>query len=260
MEATASALQSITTMVLQFLESKSFFAAERALRAELTLLLESEATAPGRKITEQNLYTSELEKRLGQPIKLPGLGPAPSISDHTPTLPGDNVVPGSAAIQKQQQQEPPHDRVPLIDSASAASGDEGGSGSGVAGSGSMRQRLRMYSYHLYSTQKDENTLRKRFGQGSPQQRVLFHDPPSMPLPHATDLAYVSIPVVYNPRVNGLEDDSELLVEVRAQTTARASPLRLLSFGPPHAIPQCEPAVPCRRRPLPAAPGLLGARR
>jgi len=221
MEANAgtASLQVLAQMVVEFLESKSFFCAERALRAELALLLEKESKTPG-KVKEQNLYTSELEKRLNIRLDLPRNAAVPTISNHTPPEPSRHRAPSL-----------PHDAEPTSRGAATTPPQEGGPGM-------VRQRLRLYTYHLYGTQKDESTLRKRHGTGTPQQRVLFHDRPEMPSAHKADLAFLSLPIVYNPHVNGLEDDAELQIDVNTVIIGRYRVVAVIGKGSFSRVFQC----------------------
>jgi len=207
-------LQSIAGLVLQFLESKSFFAAQRALNAELALLCEREGQAPGQKVSQTNLFTSDLEKRLNLLVGGTQPNTAQTISDHTV---------GSVSSNGTDEEQGPEALQSLMDRA---------------GQASTRPRLRVYTYHLYSTQKDESTLRKRFGEGTPQQRVLFHDPPKMRSQHEADLACVSLPVIFNPHVNGLEDDSEVQIDVNTVIIGRYRVIALIGKGSFSRVFQC----------------------
>ena len=52
-------------------------------------------------------------------------------------------------------------------------------------------------------------LRKQRGRGTPQSEAVFHEPPVMSEDQANTLAMVQLPVLYNPFMNGLEDEREL---------------------------------------------------
>ena len=64
MSTTPEDLERVTSLVLQFLESKAFFGAERALRTELALALEACERDPSA-LQKHSLFASELEQLLG---------------------------------------------------------------------------------------------------------------------------------------------------------------------------------------------------
>ena len=63
MSTTPEDLERVTSLVLQFLESKAFFGAERALRTELALALEACERDPSA-LQKHSLFASELEQLL----------------------------------------------------------------------------------------------------------------------------------------------------------------------------------------------------
>ena len=77
----------------------------------------------------------------------------------------------------------------------------------------QRQKRRPKLIELRPDPKRENeeTYRKRRNRDH-MNRVVFHDPPPMP-DKARKLAHIALPVLYNPHINGLEDNAELPLEV-----------------------------------------------
>ena len=88
-ETEAQQFEQACERVNKWLESKSFFSAQRALRTELALALQREATNPG-SLALLNLFPSDLDEELGLPkpenqtSKL--LDDTGSIDDCTPNL------------------------------------------------------------------------------------------------------------------------------------------------------------------------------
>ena len=207
--ANVEQLEQVTSLVLQFLESKSFFNAERALRAELALALEaceqdeeamkaSGACAQPHAMTHHhlltshtsplprspsqthNLFTSKLEAILG--IKGPGPEPVPTsspIRDLTPPLNAMNAAAAERAAESGLDDEPGH-------GPSASATQLGAPQFGP------RPRVRLYDLSLFSASNAERVLRKHYGHGTPQTRVIFHDPPNMSDGQAADLAHISL--------------------------------------------------------------------
>ena len=146
--------QRLPLLVLQYLESKSFFGAERALRAEIALAQHSDDKGDGvAAFKAQNLYTSELEEMLGMSSVASHASPAPPIDDLTPPPPPPNVTPTDGIESTHTPcsvvQKPPKIRPNLV------------------------------GMSLVTSAHDDRTLRTHYGRGTPQTRVVFHDPPSM---------------------------------------------------------------------------------
>ena len=210
-----NAFATVVDLLLDFMVSKSLVASERTLRNEFQMLLEtanngssrssgdqrsgtSAARAQWNKVTTMhNQYTSELERRLE--LLVPrrteaddGSGAA-SIIDRTPKT--------AACVPTCEDDASSEPSRPLV--------------------GAPAARIpALFDLKPVVSAEEERRLRQRRGVGTPQQRVVFHDPPPMPEPMASSLAFISLPLLYNPNVNGLEDQSELHLPVGALVAGR----------------------------------------
>lgn len=194
-DAYASKLEHVTGLVLQFLESKSFFSAERALRAELAVALQRQQQAPDA-LRRANLFTSALEESLHlecatEQAELPQ---AAVVSDWTP-----QPTPWRAADAQHNGRE-----------SHGPSGQETPSQSGRwASQGRARPPARLLKFSLSTS---EQSLRRQYGRGTLQERVVFHEPPKMSPAQQESIAYIAVPMLYNPNVNGLEDARDISVQ------------------------------------------------
>ena len=228
MSTTPEDLERVTSLVLQFLESKAFFGAERALRTELALALEACERDPSA-LQKHSLFASELEQLLGidGPTNVEAASP---IRDFTPPLHQMNQT---AAERADAEGASEANNGPEALSRSAAAAAAGGTSDG-----STRQRARLYELSLFSASNDERVLRKHYGRGNPQSRVVFHDPPAMSDAEAANLAHVSLPILYNPHVNGLEDARELPVAVGTLLIGRYRVVAVIGKGSFSRVFQC----------------------
>lgn len=99
-----------------------------------------------------------------------------------------------------------------------------------------RARPRLFDYSLVSS--TERALRKHHGHGTPQTRVVFHDPRTMNEAEAATLAHIALPVLYNPLVNGLEDANELAVSVGTILIGRYKVVAVIGKGSFSRVFQC----------------------
>ena len=194
-------LAEVVGLMLDFLVSKSLVASERTLRNELQLLISSAESAGSgqaaarwkRTVRAQNVYTSELERRLRMEVPLSSDGrSSPAVVDVTPTM----------AVTSKQDEEVgarlPHQSTSTNDTST---------------------RVQLFEMQPVAPE-EEGRLRQRRGTGTPQQRVVFHDPVEMPTEQAETLAHISLPLLFNPHVNGLEDQAELTLPVGAVIAGR----------------------------------------
>ena len=146
--------------VSKWLESKSFFAAQRAFRTDLALALQREATNPG-SLALQNLFSSDLDAELGLPPQEKSskrLDNDVSIEDCTPTLacaPVTNCFSGPLQLS--------------------------GRLAGVVRARSSAQQMiqkpkkvkpvRLFAYALYASRRDEDLLRRQY-ESSTQRPVV----------------------------------------------------------------------------------------
>ena len=184
-------LMAISSLMLDFLASKSLVDSERALRNELQLLLHSKESsrdppAAWKKIVcDYNVYTSELEKRLNITVPLTTRIEDSPVIDHTPML-------AASTSPLEDEDIYANTRLP----ANTAAGTP------------RVARVSMYTHSRVSTEQ-EQMLRSQRGLGKPQEHAVFHDSLERGLYEAADAcAHISLPLLYNPNFNGLEAYSE----------------------------------------------------
>ena len=210
--------------MLDFLVSKSLVASERTLRNELQLLINSaesaaDKTAEWKKtVRSHNVYTSELERRLQIEVPLQA-----QRSDSPAPI---DVTPMQAACSNVRVDDEPSTRLPT----KIVTGD--------------MPKVAFFDFAEVGAE-EEAKLRKRRGVGTPQQRVVFHDPVAMPTTTAETLAHISLPLLYNPHVNGLEDQPELSLPVGGIIAGRYRVSASIGKGSFSKVYQCHDQH-CRR--------------
>ena len=209
-------LAEVVSLMLDFLASKSLVASERALRNELQLLIHStensrDQSANWKKtVRAHNVYTSDLERRLQITIPINKGAPDSPIVDNTP-------VQAACSPVRADEDEP---RLP-----------EKITGGRVA-------KVAMFSHTRVSAEK-EMRLRSRRGSGVPQQRVVFHDPKERDEAAVNTLAHVSLPLLYNPLVNGLEVSCEVALPVGSDIAGRYRVTANIGRGSFSKVYQCH---------------------
>ena len=192
MASSTEQLDTCTAAVLEFLQSKCLFAAERALRTELEL----ETSRGAANMLTRNLWTSKLETVLGAEVPRPPDEPkAAEIRDLTPI---EASAMGSSLDPNEGE---------LAAGACASALAEQPASKGASGSDKRPPRLRLFEIFACKPEESEK-LRCQRGQTQGPTRVIFRDGMHMSAEEANDLAHVSLPLLYNPSVNGLEDSSE----------------------------------------------------
>ena len=214
-------LEAVTDLILDYLESKSLFETQRALRVELALLQEV-TIAKGDSMPSTNLYVSELERRLGTDPRPTGVQSTQSrtpIPDNTLTsvmakVP-EQLDPSSADEERSHDNRAPEPPAPL-------------------------ERIRLYTFHKFASHNDQEMLRGRFGRSSTDSGgAVFHEPPAMPREDAASLAQLSLPVVYNPHVNSRENTTELtLLDIGTIITDRYKIVAMLGKGTFACVYRC----------------------
>ena len=211
--APRAALDTVASLICEFLESKSLVAAERSLRNEMGLareIMENDKDAFG----ARNLFVSELERLLGVEMGA-AENAAAQIAESTPKLTTIQAAPDEGAVDI---------------STDRTSG-------GTMQSSTPKPRAPLFELVL-APNKDRN-LRKRHGQGGPQQRAVFHDPPSMAEKEKDSLAHLSLPLLYNPQVNGLEEARDLDVGVGTVFIGRYRVVAAIGKGSFSRVFQCH---------------------
>lgn len=193
--STSAALQRCASVILDFLQSKSLFAVERAFRVELELSADQPSKADNNKSIARNLWTSQLEQLLDAVMPL-------SLPLHT------NEAAAEITDLSSEGARP----TPLDDSEeNFAAGLCGEEATKVLLS-KQKRRPKAYELRLDPRRDKEETYRNRRSR-DPLSRVVFHDPPSANTPRSNSLVRITLPVLYNPYTNGLEDEPELALDV-----------------------------------------------
>lgn len=224
MASSTEQLDTCTAAVLEFLQSKCLFAAERALRTELEL----ETSRGAESMLTRNLWTSKLEAVLGAEVPRPPDEPkAAEIRDLTPVEPLDATAMGSSLDPNEGE----------LAAGACASAFEQPASKGASGSDKRPPRLRLFEIFACKPEESEK-LRRQRGQTQGPTRVIFRDGVHMSAEESNDLAHVSLPLLYNPSVNGLEDSSELPLAVGVVIAQRYRVVAFIGKGSFSRVVQC----------------------
>ena len=148
----------IPLLVLEYLESKSLFGAERALRTELALAQQEE---DGTRAHAKNLFTSQLERLLKMPSSDVDLPLELTIEDFS-------LQPSEQQLEVTEvEDDDAKDRSAALMNKLQPAGQR------------ARTRPRLVNMSIFAAVNDERTLRSWHGRGTPQTRVVFHDPAPM---------------------------------------------------------------------------------
>jgi hypothetical protein len=98
---------------------------------------------------------------------------------------------------------------------------------GVAMDLSAQPTLVTYT-HLHMGTRNNLTYRAKH---TTEGKVVFHDPPLMSQAEETELAYINLPMIYNPRLNGLEDMPNLRTGVGTVIAGRYCSITLAGSSP-----------------------------
>jgi len=214
-------VETCVRVVLDFLQSKCFTATEKALRTELELLLQSKQSQGDmdKLLLDRNLYTSDLEKLLNLQMpkrdddKSRDLADATPVSSLASTLdPSEaNLAAGSCAqaVEARQQANP---------------------------KSMHRKKLRLYELRAV-TDEDAYRMRKQRAKFA-NSKVVFHDGAELTPEKAQDLAHISLPLIYNPHLNGLEDSSELPLKLGMVIAQRYRVVAHIGKGSFSRVVQC----------------------
>ena len=196
-------LEAVTDLILDYLESNSMFETRRVLLSELALMPEGSASSH-----------TELERRLGMDPRRSGPQSArmpPTIEDHTPQ----------------------RELARMIEQLDVLSDDEEWHNDAVL----APQHMRLYSFHplspMHNEGSDSGIAHSSFG-----SYVVFHPSPVLPVAESARLARLSLPVVYNPAVNGPEDMVNLTLEIGSILIGRYKVMAALPDGQSSRIYRC----------------------
>jgi len=213
-------LEHVTALVMHFLESKRFLGARSALAAELAMALDTDDAT----LEKRNNITSELENLLGLVTRQPEESAHP-ISDVTPPLNDMNAAAEAEPHPGEEEAMQPTAAVLLA----------AGSLHGAPTRAPKRIALFELAPFLSS---DEAALRAHYGKGDSTARAIFHDPPPMSQGEMSKLAHISLPVLYNPLINALEDSRDLPIEEGTVLVGQYRVIALIGKGTFSRVFQC----------------------
>jgi len=197
----AAKLEACVAVVTDFLESKCFTATQRALRTEIELLLSKSTSSSSDVLVTRNLWASRLEGLLGAEL--------PRRADESPMSVVDLT---------------PHE-APSAEVSSSLDPDEANIAAGSCATSSSsrkqeRRRTKLIEMRPVTNEEEARELRRQRGKGSSQARVVFHDGETLDEEARRSLAHISLPLLYNPHVNGLEEYPELKLTVGTMVAQR----------------------------------------
>eukprot|EP00966_Prymnesium_polylepis_P074776 1734980-Prymnesium_polylepis.1 len=208
--AAKSQLQACATVVLDFLQSKCLFTAERALRSELELVMREMNTMSDAKLHQRSMWHSKLEKllELGQP------------STDVDGSPGaTHFGPIATALKRSGKDTPPKSLTPT-DWQAVQIRNENGAGSsrgatppgGWASKGSKQNPgLGLYELRTPATDEEAAALQRQRGRNTAQNCVVSREGRSMSEEQSKAVEAIELQLLYNPHVRGLEDTPELVL-------------------------------------------------
>ena len=231
----------LLTMILDFLDSKSFVATQRSLRNEIEQLLHCSQTDGARidrdtwsqLVAARSARLSELEVLLGQ---------ASSQSPHEDEM----ATPRQHVAFKEEpvKEEEPQARATAEDLTPLAS--PWVAEPSFAASRAQRSEAKMTKsrspklWDMVAVSASEAArLRDRKGEGNPMHRVIFHDSLSASQVTKEKLAHVALPMLYNPNFNGLEDRRDLALPVGEVIANRYRVEAVLGKGSFSTVVKCH---------------------
>ena len=231
----------LLTMILDFLDSKSFVATQRSLRNEIEQLLHCSQTDGARidrdtwsqLVAARSARLSELEVLLGQ---------ASSQSPHEDEM----ATPRQHVAFKEEpvEEEEPQARATAEDLTPLAS--PWVAEPSFAASRAQRSEAKMTKsrspklWDMVAVSASEAArLRDRKGEGNPMHRVIFHDSLSASQVTKEKLAHVALPMLYNPNFNGLEDRRDLALPVGEVIANRYRVEAVLGKGSFSTVVKCH---------------------
>ena len=195
-------LNQCSMVILDFLQSKCLFAAERALRTELELVYQRGASE--QKLGARNLWSSRLEKLLNAVLpRSEEMDMQRDGDDDDPLDMSLTRVGGSTAHSSSNATPTNWSRVEQLQ-VSAGDG-----GSSCRSTPSRRLGVRLHNMAPSGSEDDSQVLRRQRGRSAQQSCVVFREGLPMSDEQAKAVARLELPLLYNPYVRGLEDSPEL---------------------------------------------------
>lgn len=222
-EQTKVQLSQCTAIVFDFLQSKGLFTTERALRTELELGYQREASL--RSVLARNLWHSKLEKMLH--VKLPRSGE------------GD-CSPEMAVLLSEAMRVPSGSRhgTPTNWGNHNALDHAGGAGASSRSTPSRRLGVRLHNLHPSLGEEEGQLLRKQRSRSAQQSCVVFREGTPLTEAEAASVETLALPLLYNPYLRGLEDSPELPIDEDTLVAGRYRVNTLIGKGSFSRVVQC----------------------
>ena len=219
-------LQSCALIILDFLQSKCLFSAERALRAELELVYQRGAT--DQKLIARNLWSSRLEKLLHAVLPRSETDALGDSENCDPLDKGVSRVEG----HRQSPSAGTPTNWPRIDELRSGSGDS------CRSTPSRRLGVKLHHLQPSATESDTLLLRRQRGRSAQQSCVVFREGVPMSDEQANAVERLDLPLLYNPHIRGLEDSPELALENGTLIAGRYRVVASIGKGSFSRVVQC----------------------
>ena len=228
-------IQGCASVILDFLQSKCLFTAERALRSELDVLLKRNVTSDA-KLLARNLWYSRLEKLVdGEGIMRTG-----DIS------PAEHFGPIATALRRSGDDTPPKSSTPTDwQSVQIRCANGGGSSCGSTPPGGWASKgtkknpgLGLYELRTPESDEDAATLQRQRGRNAAQSCVVFREGQPMTEEQAKAVETIQMKLLYNPHVRGLEDTPELVLNIDTMIAQRYRVVACIGKGSFSRVFQC----------------------
>jgi len=102
---------------------------------------------------------------------------------------------------------------------------------------SAKAKVKLYEL-VQPSDEEFQFIRRQRHRSQSQPRVVFHDGASLTQEQEKELSHVALPLLYNPHVNGLEDTSELALDVGTVIAQRYRVVALIGKGSFSRVVQC----------------------
>lgn len=187
-------LQTCAGVILDFLQSKCLFSAERALRAELELVYQRGAS--DQKLMARNLWSSRLEKQIG--AVLPRSEDQPELGGQGGAEASEAIEPGVVSLSRVASTSKSKSHGlnsntptlwPRIDQL------QSGGGNSCRSTPSRRLGVRLHNLQPSATEDDAITLRRQRGRSAQQSCVVFREGLPMNADQARAVETLKLPLL-----------------------------------------------------------------
>ena len=221
MDAVRASLQSCASIILDFLQSKGLFAAERALRTELDANYLRQASF--NEVLSRNLWQSQIELMLN--VKVPRLGE----DDRSPEM--LTLLSQLDSIHMSSGSTPTIWHYPL-------NTDHGDAGSSCRSTPSRRLGVRLHQLNPAVNSEETALLRKQRNRSAQQSCVVFREGIPLTEAQSREVQTLLLPLLYNPHIRGLEDSPELILDENTVIAGRYRIVALIGKGSFSRVVQC----------------------